>query len=152
MDWITIAFGLALPMWPWLFLSRLQHLTESELINRSDRYRAINQRYGNHIFWSVTALVVSVFGFISLIQIDPDHAYAYRPAMIIGIMGLYSLLEARFALRYGVFPASKFFGSKTLYVYDEQGQITNVAHRQTQVTITVLVLLAIYLIVTIIVS
>ena len=133
--WImVISCGVAF-MWPSITLYKMKWLTQAELTEISPEYNSINYSYFIHVLISAVIMILLFVLFMCTIQSpDSENVKAMLPLLAVLALSCFSFMKGFFAIRRGVYPASKFFGSRTLYAYDESDRVRKLGRLQIYLT------------------
>ncbi|MFC1878671.1 hypothetical protein ACFLZW_02035 [Chloroflexota bacterium] len=136
--WVGMAFGIAVFLWPCFYTLKLKQYTEPELINISPKYQGINKTYLKYGIWGTFIFIPILLGLIfPIINFETEQRTNLLSAYIVVVFSATSLFYGLFAVKQGVYPASKYFGSKTKYIYDEKGGLEKLGRLQSFISVAV---------------
>jgi hypothetical protein len=130
--WIGMLVGAAVFLWPIVATWKLDHLTQAELVEISSEYDGINTAYFVHIVMSLIVIIPLVVAVPSVVvrNCQPHERRAILAVWSILVFSGLALSQGLFAVRKGVYPTSKFFGSATTYAYAEGSRIQQLGRRE----------------------
>ena len=144
MNWWIAAAVFVLLVWPHIVLFRTASLREEELIPVAAHYRGINSQNAKYVILYVLTIGLVSIAFIGLIAASLPIARQLAIGFACLLVSSYSMYQASFAIRYGVMPNSKYFGSKTTYWYSGSGTVQRVAIGQIAFVFVLLVAVSVY--------
>ncbi len=129
--WIGIIVGLAVFLWPKMYMLKMKRLTRSELAEISSEYDNVNSYYLAYaLLWSF--VVISPILLLSRVswQFETEQIQIIMSVWSVVLFSSLGCAWGMIALKKGVHPASKFFGSRTWYVYDETDRVRQLGRLQ----------------------
>ena len=140
--WLGILMGAGVFLWPDFALDKYARVTQKELAKISPEYVGINAAYLVHGTVTMLIALSVLFGITSIFR--PDIELRLRQAVLMVFaawpFSSFALSQGIFAVRKGVYPASKFFGKATTYVYAEDDSMREFAHKQILVALGIICL------------
>ena len=120
--WIATVIGVIIFLAPSIYANKFPQSVESELVKLSPDFEGSNKLYFRFaIIWVLSTLFLILFFFV-LYQKSSQSEIIIAVMMVLVFSGA-SLLRGIFAIYKGIFPSTKYFGSRTLYAYSDDGEI-----------------------------
>jgi len=128
---------------------RFEKGIESDLLAESDSYSGISKHYRNYaLFWSIFAIFI-LFIIWKIIEDGSGQMVEILMALFIVIVtSSFTTISGIFAIQRNVYPTSKYYGRRTTFAYDYDGNVKKYGRMVTTVTgsIAIISMLSIVLI------
>ena len=136
--WVGMVIGLAVFLWPSSYILKMKKYTERELEKISPQYKAINKAYLKHGIWGATIFIPILLILVFIItNFEVEQSTNIMSAYIVVVFSAASIFYGVFAVKKGVYPTSKYFGSKTTYAFDENNGIERYGRLQIKISVGV---------------
>ena len=120
--WVAVVIGAITFLAPEFYSMKFQRSRESELVKLSREYEGVNKlNLKFALAWLLFSLLLPSFLFI--ISHKSSQFELIASAMMVLIFSGVSLFRGIFAMMKGVFPSTKYYGSRTLYAYGDSEEI-----------------------------
>jgi len=132
--WVGGIVGFIVFLWPEMLMFKTKRLTQAELVEISSEYDGVNVSYFVHILLSLSVAIPLIIFLPDIAQLlGTEHVGMVKSVWIIVLFSCLSIVRGMVAMKMGVYPTSKFFGSLTRYAYDDTGRISRLGRLQVYV-------------------
>ena len=128
--WMGAIVGFIVFLWPEMFMFRTERLVQAELIEISSEYDGINASYFVHILSSFLIVILLALLLVIVRPFGMEKVGRIMPMWLVVVFSCLSSVRGMVAMKRGVYPTSKFFGSLTRYVYDDTGRVRRLGRLQ----------------------
>jgi len=120
--WVAVAVGIIIFLVSDFYVNKFPQSVESELVKLSPDYEGSNKMYLRFVLvWVLFTFLLA--SFLLMLSQKSSQVEIFIVAVMVLVFSAASLLRGIFAINKGIFPTSKYFGSRTLYAYSDNGEI-----------------------------
>ena len=121
--WVSVAIGISVFLWPTIYTLKLKRYTQDELAAIDPKFQKINQSYLRYGIWGAIGFIPILAGLVRPLSLENTNQRTYLlSAFMILAFSFAAFFHASFAVRYNLYPASKYFGPNTRYIYEPHSQ------------------------------
>ncbi len=129
--WMGPGIGLIILFWPVIFTYKMKRKSQAELEIISLKFNQINKSYLAHgIRGAVVFLPVLLALLLMFFKFDQPGGTRIMTVFSWVVFSLAGIFFGSFAAKWGVYPASKYFGPRTKYIYGHGGRISKLGQIQ----------------------